>query len=105
MNCFFRLGKRVCFLLVLASFFFTSCATVLGGKVDTCQRTKPKDGQESRKVRAGYLIADALFGFMPLIIDFATGSIYKPCPEQKPTSAVIPFLPPATTTPPTTSEK
>jgi hypothetical protein len=56
----------------------SSCATVLGGKVTDYQRTKPAQGQPSRPVRAGALIADVLLFWPGAIIDFATGAIYKP---------------------------
>lgn len=73
----------------------------MGGKVDNCQRTKPKEGGQTRKVRAGYLIADALFGFVPLIVDFATNAIYKPCaPNGTAKVTQIPFAPPTTTATP-----
>ena len=56
----------------------SSCATVIGGKVTTQQRTIPKDGEEQREVRVGALIVDVVI-FWPLaIVDFATGAIYKP---------------------------
>jgi hypothetical protein len=56
-----------------------SCATMLGGSVTDCQRTKPAEGEPGRKVRTVALIADILI-FPPLVIvDFATHSIYKPC--------------------------
>ncbi|MGV8131404.1 MAG: hypothetical protein ACP5N7_04885 [Candidatus Pacearchaeota archaeon] len=81
------------FVLIFASGIIlsqTSCATIMGGKVDTCQRSKPKEGGQTRKVRAGYLIADALFGFVPLVVDFATNAIYKPCPPVKGTVNITP---------------
>ena len=66
------------FLLVV---ILPSCATILGGPVSACQRTKPAAGQPSREIRVGYLIADILF--TPVwIVDFATGAIYKPCPNK-----------------------
>lgn len=59
---------------------FPSCATVLGGPVSECQRTKPAPGQPARKVRAGALIADLLLiPIIGLIVDFSTNAIYKPC--------------------------
>jgi UPF0716 family protein affecting phage T7 exclusion len=57
----------------------TSCATVFGGKVSDCQRTKPAKGQPTRQIRAGALIADVLLFWPGIIVDFATGAIYKPC--------------------------
>ena len=65
--------------LIGATLYFTSCATVFGGQVSDCQRTKPSAGEPSRKVRAGALIADVLLFWPGAIVDFATGAIYKPC--------------------------
>ncbi len=62
-------------LLVLS---MSGCATVFGGKVTEYQRTKPADGEPQREVRVGALIADILLFFPGLIVDFATGAIYKP---------------------------
>ncbi|MCK3686386.1 hypothetical protein [Maribellus sp. YY47] len=57
----------------------SSCATVFGGKVSTCQKTKPAAGEPSRDMRVGALIADILLFWPGTIVDFATGAIYKPC--------------------------
>lgn len=35
----------------------------------------------TRKVSAGWLIVDIIFGIVPLAVDFATGAIYKPRPN------------------------
>ena len=68
--------------VILIAATLSSCATVFGGKVSTCQKTKPAAGQLSRSVRVGALVAD-IFLFTPgLIVDFATGAIYKPCGKQ-----------------------
>ena len=64
--------------LVIAS-SFTSCATLFGGKVDSCQTKKPGDGGQTRKIRVGALIADIILFTPSLIVDFATNAIYKPC--------------------------
>lgn len=56
-----------------------SCATVLGGKVTDCQRTKPEAGQPKRKVRVGVVVADVVLFAPGVFIDLATGAIYKPC--------------------------
>jgi hypothetical protein len=64
-------------LLLVAS--LSSCATVFGGRVSDCQRTKPASGEPSRRLRAGALIADILLFWPGAIVDFATGAIYKPC--------------------------
>jgi len=59
----------------------SGCATVFGGKVTTAQRTKPKEGEAKRQVRPVAVIADALLFWPGLIVDFATGAIYKPAPK------------------------
>lgn len=60
----------------------SSCATVLGGKVGSCQRTPPAPGQEMRKIRTIALIADVIFFPPGIFIDFMTGAIFKPCGED-----------------------
>jgi len=60
-------------------FLTPSCATVFGGKVTECQRKKPAAGEPARPVRAVALIANIIFFWPGLIVDFATGAIYKPC--------------------------
>lgn len=103
MNPFARLRTPLVTLTFLAVIILSqsSCATIMGGKVDNCQRTKPAEGGKTRKVRAGYLIADALFGFVPLIVDFATNAIYKPCaPNGTAKNIQVPFAPPTTTATP-----
>ena len=67
------------FVAAMATILFSSCATVLGGKVSDCQRTKPAAGKPSRAIRGGALIADFILFFPGAIIDFVTGAIYKPC--------------------------
>jgi hypothetical protein len=61
----------------------SSCATVFGGKVTTAQRTKPTEGEPARKVRPVAVIADAVLFWPSLIVDFATGAIYKPAPKTE----------------------
>ncbi|MBG6235860.1 hypothetical protein IWX76_002441 [Pedobacter sp. CAN_A7] len=56
----------------------SSCATVFGGKVTQAQRTPPKAGEPTRPIRAVALIADIVLFWPGLIVDFATGAIYKP---------------------------
>lgn len=56
----------------------SSCATVFGGKVTQAQRTRPAAGEPSRAIRPVALIADILLFWPGLIVDFATGAIYKP---------------------------
>ncbi len=56
----------------------TGCATILGGPVSSSQKQKPAPGQQQREVRVGWLIADIILFLPGLIVDFATGAIYKP---------------------------
>ncbi|WP_113652248.1 hypothetical protein [Pedobacter namyangjuensis] len=63
-------------LLITCS--LSSCATVFGGKVTTAQRTPPAAGEPTRPIRAVALIADIILFWPGLIVDFATGAIYKP---------------------------
>ncbi len=70
-------------ILLITSFILilelTSCATIVGGQVTESQRRKPLPGEQSRQIRVGALIADAVFfGGLGILIDFATGAIYKP---------------------------
>lgn len=73
--------KNTTLTIVLGCMLFccTSCATVFGGQVSECQRTKPAAGSPARPIRAGALIADILLFWPGAIVDFATGAIYKPC--------------------------
>ncbi|HCI55093.1 MAG TPA: hypothetical protein PK910_06480 [Bacteroidales bacterium] len=64
-------------ILIAAS--LSSCATIFGGTVSNCQRTKPPSGQPARQIRVGALVADILLFWPSAIVDFATGAIYKPC--------------------------
>lgn len=56
----------------------SSCATLFGGKVSAYQKTKPGPGEQQRDVRVVALIADIIIFAPALIVDFATGAIYKP---------------------------
>lgn len=58
---------------------FNSCATILGGSIQPCQRTKPKPTEATRKIRVGALVADILLFWPGAIVDFYTGAIYVPC--------------------------
>lgn len=74
--------KPTLVLLIAVCMLSTSCATVFGGKVNSYQRTKPKEGEPSRPIRVGALIADILLFIPGTIVDFATGAIYKPMPAK-----------------------
>lgn len=74
--------KIKCFSLVLvvaACMFCSSCATVFGGSITECQRTRPGMNQPSRAIRPVALIADIFLFWPGLIIDFADCAIYQPC--------------------------
>ena len=62
----------------LLALMMSSCATVFGGKITASQKTKPQAGEQQREIRVGALIADILLFFPGVIVDFATGAIYKP---------------------------
>ena len=71
-------------MLAVMLFYLTSCATIVGGKVTTFQKTKPEAGQPQREVKIGALLCDVIFwGGAGLIVDFATGAIYKDAPKEK----------------------
>ena len=65
-------------ILTIAA-LLSSCATILGGQVSDCQRTRPAAGQPAREIRGAALIADILLFWPGAVIDFATGAIYRPC--------------------------
>lgn len=67
------------FALVVIAATLSSCATVFGGRVTECQKTKPTAGQPARSVRGVALVADILLFWPGAVVDFATGAIYKPC--------------------------
>jgi hypothetical protein len=73
-------------LIAAIAITFTSCATVFGGRVNECQRTKPAPGQPGRQVRAVPLIANILLFWPGIAVDFITRAAYKPCqlPGQPP---------------------
>lgn len=72
-----RILNLLAMLLIVAT--LSSCATVFGGRVTQCQRTRPAAGQPTREIRAVALIADVLLFWPGAVVDFATGAIYKPC--------------------------
>lgn len=70
--------KKLIIPAAIAIFGCSSCATVLGGRVTEPQKTIPGPGEQQRPVRIGYLAADLLLCGPCVIVDFATGAIYKP---------------------------
>lgn len=69
-------------MCVIVALTLNSCATVFGGHVSDAQRTKPKAGEQARKVRTVALVADiVLCPIICLPVDFLTCAIYRP--EQK----------------------
>ena len=77
--------KKLFSILVLTGILLTqtSCATIWGGKITVCQKTKPAPGKPKRQVRPVPLILDVCTGLVWLVIDFADGAIYKPCKADK----------------------
>ncbi len=67
-------------VLLAFSILFSSCATILGGEISECQKTKPKPGEPARKIRVWVVVAEVVI-MCPfcVYIDFKTGAIYKPC--------------------------
>lgn len=75
--------------LLLIAVTLSSCATVFGGRVNAYQRTKPREGEQQRRLRVGAFIADVLLFWPGTIVDFATCAIYKPTPaDVKPEAPV-----------------
>lgn len=74
-----KLSVKLVAILLLAVTVLPSCATVFGGPVSACQRTKPAASEPARAVRPVALIADVILFWPGAIVDFATGAIYKPC--------------------------
>lgn len=68
--------------IAIVSMVFTSCATVLGGPITSYQVVKPAPGEPQREIRVVALIADIVFFPPLLIVDFATGAIYRPAPTR-----------------------
>ncbi len=66
-------------LIIAVCILSSSCATIFGGKITHCQKTKPLPGNESRQIRIVPFIFDLWNPIIFLTIDFATGAIYKPC--------------------------
>lgn len=67
-------------LLLLCCVMLTSCATILGGHISDCQKTKPADGTH-RQLRWWVCIPIIPFNWGPVgvIVDLADGAAYKPC--------------------------
>ena len=73
--------KKIMLLLctIVLLLEMSSCATIVGGQVTESQRRKPLPGEQARQIKVGALVADAFFfGGLGILIDFATGAIYKP---------------------------
>lgn len=74
---------RKTILLVCMALTLSSCATVLGGKVQPSQKQKPAAGEPKRAMKSGFVVADILCGVVPLFVDLATGAIYRPKEVKK----------------------
>ena len=75
-----RVYKSLLILILAVS--VSGCATVFGGPRTAYQKTKPGPGEQQREVRVVALVADILLFWPGLIVDFATGHIYKPGPTR-----------------------
>lgn len=86
MSMFKNITKFVLICLLAAS--VSGCATVFGGPVSSYQKLPPKAGDPPKQIRVGALVADVLLFWPGILIDFATGAIYKPLPAgyQAPTA-------------------
>lgn len=65
-------------VISLVGLMLTSCATVFGGHITEYQKIKPSKGEPQREVRIVALVADIITFPLSLVVDFATGAIYKP---------------------------
>jgi len=65
-------------MILTITISMSSCATVFGGKTTLAQKTKPSPGEPQRSIRPVAMIADILLFWPGLIVDFATGAIYRP---------------------------
>lgn len=76
--------KKIFNFLAIVSIatMLSNCATVFGGRVTECQRTKPAVGKPTRELLRWVLVADILLFWSEAIIDFATEAIYKPCDNE-----------------------
>lgn len=69
-------------LLWVTCFLFSNCATIFGGKITDYQKIKPAKDLPRRSLRPVPLIIEVASGaWLALVIDFATGAIYKPLPK------------------------
>lgn len=68
-------------ILIVCAISLNSCATLFGGPVSQYQKTRPLPGEPQRQVRVVALVADLVLFWPSLIVDFATGAIYKPAPK------------------------
>jgi len=72
--------KQLVILSFASTLALSSCATILGGPITECQRTKPVPGAPSRAIRPAALIFDIILsGVVGVAVDFATCAIYRPC--------------------------
>lgn len=74
--------KQILVLGVAASLLLSSCATILGGKVSQCQKTKPAAGQPARTLRPVPFVANIILFWPGVFVDLGTGAAYKPCEKK-----------------------
>jgi hypothetical protein len=56
---------------------FNSCGTMVGGRIEACQKRKPTVGH--REINPLVFLADVPLFPIALPVDFFTGAIYKSC--------------------------
>lgn len=69
-------------IIIIACLMFSSCATILNPASTSYQKTKPTEGQPQREIKTNYVLLDIILFPLGLVLDFATGSIYKEEPTK-----------------------
>jgi hypothetical protein len=75
--------KKLIILSLAATMMLSSCATIFGGRISDCQKTKPPAGQPSRDIRIAALILDIVIFWPGAVVDFADYAIYSPCYDRR----------------------
>lgn len=75
--------KILLVVLCAGTLLMESCATVFGGHISNCQRTRPRENSPSRQLRVIALVCDIVLFWPGAIVDFADGAIYRPCTNHQ----------------------
>jgi len=75
--------KKIILSSLAVVLMLSSCATICGGKISDCQKTKPTDGTH-RALRWWVCIPVIPFNWGPVgvIVDLADGAAYRPCVKK-----------------------